>query len=73
MKNSGLLKGILILAVGIFLVYWAESHSPKNLGKMIGNELSGSYTLSETWYYICLGAGILVGIVGVLKTFRSMK
>ena len=72
MKNSRLLQGILMIAIGIFFIYWAESHSPKKFGQIIGNQISGSYTLSETWYYICLGLGILVGIVGVLRTFRSM-
>lgn len=73
MKNSGLLKGILLVAVGIFLIYWAQTHSPKNFGQVIGNSLKGSYSLSEPWYYVCLGLGILVGVVGVLRTFKSLK
>ncbi|REE05837.1 DUF3185 family protein [Marinoscillum furvescens] len=71
--KSGLIRGIALIAIGIFLIYWAQSHSPKDLGQMIGNELTGSYTLSETWYYICMGGGILLGVVGVLRTFKSMK
>lgn len=73
MKNAGLLRGILMIALGIFLIYWAQTHSPKDVGQVIGNAISGGYTLSEPWYYGCLGAGILVGIVGVLRTFKSMK
>lgn len=71
--NKGTISGVVFVGIGIFLVYWAETHSPKDLGKVIGNELSGSYTLSEPWYYVCLGAGILVGILGVLRTYKSMK
>lgn len=70
--KKGLLSGILLIAIGIFLVYWAQTHSPKNLGKMIENTLTGSYTLSEPWYYVCLGAGIILGIVGTLRTYKSM-
>lgn len=71
--KSGLLTGIIMLAAGIFLVYWAEAHSPKNFGKILENTFSGSYTLSEPWYYVCLGLGILFGIVGTLRTYKSMK
>ncbi len=71
--NNGMVKGILSLAVGLFLIYWAQTHTPNKLGKIIENELSGSYTLPEHWYYICLGLGIIFGIVGVLKTYKSMK
>ena len=71
--KSTLWRGLLLLAIGIFLIYWAQSHSPKDFGNVLGNAISGSYTLSEPWYYVCLGLGIVVGIVGVLRTFKSMK
>ena len=71
--KSGLIRGILFIAVGIFCIYWAQTHSPKDLGQVIGNNLSGSYTLSEPWYYGLLGIGILVGVIGILRTFKSMK
>lgn len=67
------ITGVLLIAVGIFCVYWAETHSPRNVGKIIENTLTGSYTLSEPWYYVCLGFGILIGIVGVLRTYKFMK
>lgn len=73
MKNTALIRGILLILVGIFLIYWAQTHSPKDLGQVIGNGLSGSYTLSEPWYYACLGGGIVVGILGILRTYKSMK
>lgn len=71
--KPGLIRGIVLIALGIFLIYWAQTHSPKDFGQVIGNAVSGSYTLSEPWYYVCLGAGILVGVVGVLRTYKSMK
>ena len=71
--KAGMIPGILMIALGIFLIYWAETHSPKDFGQVISNTFSGSYTMSEPWYYVCLGAGILVGVVGVLRTFKSMK
>ncbi len=71
--KPGMIRGIALLAIGIFIIYWAQTHSPNDLGKVIGNTFSGSYTMSEPWYYISLGLGILIGIVGVLRTFKSMK
>jgi hypothetical protein len=73
MKKPGLIRGIALIAIGVFFIYWAQTHSPQTLGKVISNELSGSYTLSEPWYYITLGIGIIVGIVGLLRTYKSMK
>lgn len=73
MKNSGLIRGVVLLAIGIFLIYWAQTHNPNELGKVIKNELTGSYTLPEPWYYVTLGAGILIGIIGLLRTYKSMK
>ena len=71
--KSGMVRGVVMIAAGIFLVYWAQSHSPKDFGQVIGNAVSGGYTMSEPWYYVCLGLGIVVGVVGVLRTFKSMK
>ena len=71
--KSGMIRGILFIAVGLFMIYWAQTHSPKDLGNVVGNAISGSYTMSEPWYYVCLGAGILVGVVGVLRTYKSMR
>lgn len=72
MKN-GLITGILLIAAGIFMIYWAQAHSPKDLGNVLGNAISGSYTMSKNGYYFSLGSGILVGIIGLLRTFKSMK
>lgn len=71
--KGGMIRGVVMIAVGIFLIYWAQSHSPKDFGRVIGNAVSGGYTLSEPWYYACFGVGLLVGIVGILRTYKSMK
>lgn len=63
--------GTIYLLVGAFFIYWAETHSPKKLGQAIGNAFSGSYTMDETSYYICFGAGILICVMGVLKLIRK--
>lgn len=68
-----MIRGIAFIGVGIFLIYWAQTHSPNDLGKVIGNGLSGGYTLPEPWYYICLGGGIVIGILGILRTYKTMK
>lgn len=78
MKFSGLIRGLAFLAIGIFLIYWAQSHAPASgaIGKAfntIEDELSGTYTLPEFWYYICLGGGVFFGIIGILRTYRSIR
>ena len=67
MKNN-ILKAIIYLIIGAFVIYWAIDHSPKaNLGQIIGNEISGSYTMSETWYYVSLGIGAIFVLLGLKK------
>jgi hypothetical protein len=78
MKFSGLFRGLAFLAIGIFLIYWAQTHAPGEgaFGKALNSiesELSGSYTLPEFWYYVCLGGGVFFGIIGILRTYKSMK
>ena len=66
--NKSKQTGIILALIGAFMLYWAQSHSPKaKLGQIVGNELSGSYTMSETWYYISLVLGAVVAIYGVYK------
>lgn len=64
-------SAILYLLIGGFFIYWAETHSPKKIGQAIGNAFSGSYTMDETSYYICLGVGIAICVFGVLKLIRK--
>ena len=71
MKNKTL-QSIIFILVGAFFIYWAQAHSPKaGLGKMIGNELAGSYTLSEGWYYITLALGAGLAVFGVWKIIKK--
>lgn len=66
------LQAIVYILIGAFFVYWAQSHSPKaGIGQVIGNEISGSYTMSETWYYITLAIGAVLAIWGVFKLIRK--
>ena len=74
MKNQQTLRGLLIAAIGMFCIYWAQTHSPNaGLGKMISNELSGSYTLSETWFYITMVFGVAATVVGLFRVYKSLK
>jgi hypothetical protein len=70
MKKSKL-SSIIFVLVGAFMIYWAETHSPKDVGQVIGNVVSGSYTMSETGYYISLVAGIAVAVYGVFTFVKS--
>ncbi|HNP20113.1 MAG TPA: hypothetical protein PKL31_16865 [Fulvivirga sp.] len=68
------LKYIILLAIGIFIIYWAMEHSPEaGLGQKISNELSGSYTMSEPWYYVSLTLGSLISFLSIVKIFKGMK
>jgi len=66
------LQAIIYVLIGAFFIYWAQSHSPKaGFGQVIGNELSGSYNLSETWYYITLVVGAALGLLGIMKLVKK--
>jgi hypothetical protein len=66
------LRGIVLLLVGGFIIYWAMEHSPKSgLGQIIGNELDGSYTMSETWYYISMILGAGIAGTGLMKIYKG--
>ena len=68
-KNK--LVALFLVFLGGFTIYWSQTHSPRaGLGQIIGNELSGSYTMNETQYYICLGLGIVLCIIGLLRLVR---
>ncbi|WP_258105344.1 hypothetical protein [Marinoscillum sp. MHG1-6] len=72
--KSGLIRGLVLVLVGGFVIYWAITHSPKaGLGQIINNELSGSYTMSSGSYYASLIAGAILGLLGLLRVYKSMK
>lgn len=62
------LIGILLLAAGIFIVIWTINHAPTaGIGEKLGRELQGSYTMSEPAYYASLVAGVVVGVLGIMR------
>lgn len=70
--KKNILQAIIFILVGAFFIYWAQAHSPKaGVGRMIGNELSGSYTMSENWYYISLVIGAGLAVVGIKKFMKK--
>ena len=61
-------QALLFVIIGAFFIYWAIDHSPKaGLGQIVGNELGGSYTMSETWYYVTLAIGAAFAVFGIKK------
>lgn len=72
--KSGLVRGLVLIAVGAFVIYWAVTHSPKGgIGQIVSNEISGSYTMGEGTYYASLVVGTVLAVLGVLRTYKSMK
>ncbi len=70
--KKGKLQGIIFGLIGAFVIYWAQTHSPKaKLGQIIGNELSGSYNMSETSYYLSLAVGIGLVAYGLFRLVKS--
>lgn len=67
-------KHIIITVLGAFIIYWAQTHSPKaGLGQITENFFSGSYTMSAHWYYFSLVLGIVLAVFGLLKIFKVIK
>jgi hypothetical protein len=63
---------IVFILVGVFCIYWAQTHSPKaGIGQIVGNKLAGSYTISEPWYYSTLAVGAILAIVGIMKFIKK--
>jgi hypothetical protein len=74
MKNKSLFRGILLLIIGAFIIYWAQAHSPNaDFGKLISNELSGSYTMSKGWYYFSFFVGVLLTLTGLARSYKALK
>jgi len=68
------LRGILLLALGIFLIVWALNHKPSD---GLENAINGlfdetSYSMSKPWYYATLIVGALSSLLG-LKDFFGRK
>ena len=72
MKKS--LRGIILLAIGVFIIVWALNHKPGNdLQSVINNVFDeSSYSMSEPWYYASLVVGTLLSIAG-LRDFLGKR
>ncbi len=69
--KKGKVIGIVLILVGAFTIYWAQTHSPQaGVGQIIGNALSGSYTMSEGSYYFTLVIGATLGLFGLYKLIK---
>ncbi len=71
--KSGLIKGILFLVIGVFCIYWTQTHAPGNVGEVLLKKASGSYSLSEPWYYASLVLGAALTIYGGLSMYKEVK
>jgi len=71
--KKGLLSGILLIAIGAFVIYWAIDHSPNApIGEKVGDLLEeNSYRMSEAWYYTSLVAGSVVALLGIRNLLKS--
>ncbi|GAA4282319.1 hypothetical protein [Gaetbulibacter aestuarii] len=68
------LRGIILLAIGIFIIVWALNHKPTNeLQEAVNSMFDGSsYSMSEPWYYASLVVGALLSLAG-LRDFIGKK
>ena len=68
------IKGLLILAIGAFLIYWAQTHTPnRDLLDAVNNEIIGSYALSKPMYFITLAVGAILSVLGLMRVYKDMK
>ncbi|MEQ8241904.1 hypothetical protein [Fulvivirga sp.] len=68
------IKGLVLLAIGGFLIYWAQTHAPNNdLLDAINNEIIGSYALSKPMYYATLAVGGILAALGIFRVYKDTK
>ena len=69
-----MIKGVIFILLGIFVLYWSQTHSPNaGMGKIISNELSGSYAMGEGWYYFSIVVGTAFAALGAIRIYKSQK
>lgn len=71
--KSALIKGIIFLVVGVFCIYWTQTHAPGNVGEQLLKKAGGSYSLSEPWYYASMILGVVLAIIGGVKIYKEVK
>ncbi|WP_296623321.1 hypothetical protein [Marivirga sp.] len=71
--KKGLLIGIILIAIGSFIIYWAIDHSPNApIGERVTDLLEeNSYRMSEAWYYTSLIAGSIIALLGLRNLLKS--
>jgi len=73
MNKSGFLRGFSFILSGLVLLYWAESHSSLKYLHFIGVKLKGEYVIPENLYILLFSLSIILIIIGLVRSFRSMK
>lgn len=71
--KKGLLSGIILIAIGAFIIYWSIDHSPNaSIGDKVTDLLEDdAYRMSEAWYYTSLVAGSIVALLGLRNLLKS--
>lgn len=67
-----LIGGIILIAIGAFIIFWAIDHSPNaSIGKRASDLLDeNAYRMSEVWYYVSLVAGSIVAVLGLRNVLK---
>lgn len=74
MKSGKILAGLIALAIGVFLIFYAVNHGPNaDISKKVGNFLQGEDNLSQTAYYLMMAGGVVFGLFGLSQIFRGKK
>lgn len=71
--KKGLLTGIILIAIGAFIIFWAIEHSPNaSIGERASDLLKeNAYRMSELWYYVSLVGGSIIAILGLRNLLKS--
>ncbi len=71
--KKGLLSGIILVALGAFIIYWAIDHSPNaSVGEKVNDLLDeNAYRMNEAWYYTSLVAGSVIALLGLRNLLKS--
>jgi hypothetical protein len=68
MKSNKKLIGVVLLALGAFIIVWTMNHAPTaGIGEQLNRKIQGSYTMSEPAYYGSLVLGIVLGVLGLMR------
>jgi drug/metabolite transporter (DMT)-like permease len=72
--NKKYILGIIYLSLGVFILFWAQNHSPESgIGEKLSRELSGDYTMSKEGYYFSMVAGALMVVFGAARIFKAKR